>query len=51
MIVVRKTLTELLLEVTNEEISSISNEAIKSLKNKGTYIHFKFSKYIFFFQH
>lgn len=38
MIVVRRTLTELLLEVTNEEISKVADETVKSFKSKGTYI-------------
>lgn len=38
MIVVRRTLTELLLEVTNEEIAKVADESLKSFKSKGTYL-------------
>uniref|UniRef100_A0A1I8N920 Arginine/serine-rich protein PNISR n=1 Tax=Musca domestica TaxID=7370 RepID=A0A1I8N920_MUSDO len=36
MIVVRQTLTELLLEVTNEEISKLANETLKNYKLKAS---------------
>uniref|UniRef100_T1H1Y2 Uncharacterized protein n=1 Tax=Megaselia scalaris TaxID=36166 RepID=T1H1Y2_MEGSC len=36
MLVVRRSLTELLLEVTNEEIQSIAQEQYKKHKSKGT---------------
>lgn len=39
MIVVRRTLTELLLEATNEEISKVAEETVKSFKSKGNYLH------------
>lgn len=36
MLTVRKTLTEILLEVTNEEIHSISAETCEKYKNRGS---------------
>ncbi|TMW50158.1 hypothetical protein DOY81_004783 [Sarcophaga bullata] len=36
MIVVRRTLTELLLETTNEEIAKVAEESIKSFKTKAS---------------
>lgn len=36
MLIVRKSLTELLLEVTNEEILSIAQEAFRKNKAKGS---------------
>lgn len=39
MIVVRRTLTELLLETTNEEISKVAEETVKSFKSKGNYLY------------
>ncbi|XP_075144796.1 uncharacterized protein LOC142219912 isoform X2 [Haematobia irritans] len=36
MVVVRQTLTELLLEVTNEEIAKIANETVKNFKMKAS---------------
>uniref|UniRef100_A0A1I8PNW9 Arginine/serine-rich protein PNISR n=1 Tax=Stomoxys calcitrans TaxID=35570 RepID=A0A1I8PNW9_STOCA len=36
MVVVRQTLTELLLEVTNEEIAKIANETVKNYKLKAS---------------
>ena len=39
MIVVRRTLTELLLETTNEEIVKVAEESIKSFRTKGNYYY------------
>jgi len=37
MLVVRRTLTEILLETTNEEIAAIATESIKAHRAKGTF--------------
>lgn len=36
MLVVRRTLTEILLETTNEEIADIATETLKAHRAKGT---------------
>lgn len=36
MLVVRRTLTEILLETTNEEIAAIASETLKAHRAKGT---------------
>ena len=48
MIAVRRTLTELLLEVTNKEIAQVAQETLKSYKTKGTklYAHIDFIKHL-----
>lgn len=49
MIVVRRTLTELLLEVTNEEISKVADETIKTFKSKGNYLFVSTKRVLLFF--
>lgn len=44
MLAVRRTLTEILLETTNEEIAAIAGETLKAHRAKGTlYITLKFT--------
>lgn len=40
MLLVRKNLTEILLEVTNEQINAIANETFRKMRSKGQNTHF-----------
>lgn len=50
MTVVRRTLTELLLEATNEEIFKVADETAKTFKSKGNYLSVS-TKFFYSFLH
>lgn len=47
MLSVRKNLTEILLEVTNEQINEIANETLSKMRSKGQNNHFTVELCIF----
>lgn len=47
MLSVRKNLTEILLEVTNEQINEIANETLSKMRSKGQNNHFTVDLCIF----
>lgn len=48
MLSVRKNLTEILLEVTNEQINEIAIETLSKMRSKGQSNHFTVEKNLYF---